>query len=306
VQQNVTTHNERKGEESMKKIIATLALVTVTLGGSAAFAGKDPATGVNGSWHDITALGLGASATYKPDNYDRVCIFCHTPHNAQSDSTGMNPLWSHKPSAFFPTAYSWAAPANQGITFNADPLIGPSRLCMSCHDGATAVDSHSAGGTHGLDNNGTTAMNASATGSYLDSLGFTNTRYFDQDGLNRTHPIGFKYSDAVTKRTITTGGVASQNELVDVPAAPTTKFIQTVTPGNPYNTYTYREKYIADGLYGADKYVTCASCHDVHNKNNSKNDAVYAGASPSGAFAGTGATHAGTGGTPNFFVWAPE
>jgi hypothetical protein len=244
----------------MKKMTAILAFSTLTMGAAAAYAGMAPATGINGSWHDITYLGNngGGGGAYSPDNYDRVCIFCHTPHNAQVDPFGLNPLWSHAPTTQSYTPYSWAAPANTTIGFNlADNLIGPSRLCMSCHDGATAVDSHGAAGTA---NNGGHLMSASGTASYADAVmvGQTNYRYFNQAGLNRTHPIGFLYSDAITARTIN----ATQNELVDVVAAPTTRFIQTVTPATgvqTYNTYTYRNKTVAEALYGG--YVTCASCH---------------------------------------------
>ena len=47
-------------------------------------------------------------------------------------------------------------------------------------------------------------------------------------------------------------------------------------------------KKISDTLYGG--YVTCASCHEVHNTRNAVNAAsIY-----SPTF------------TPNYFVWAPE
>ncbi len=68
---------------------------------------------------------------------EEVCIYCHTPHNANVDPADYGPLWNagvQTRTDFTP--YSSA-------TLDAvigDPLIGPSRLCISCHDGTIAVD----------------------------------------------------------------------------------------------------------------------------------------------------------------------
>ena len=127
----------------MKKLVSLLAIAALTaLGFSAALAGQSPATGVNGSMHDITYLGQAGSYGYSQDDFQRVCIFCHTPHNAQPNGAVPAPLWNHEASTVDLAPYTWAAPANLPIAFDVDPLIGPSRLCMGCHDGVTAVDKH--------------------------------------------------------------------------------------------------------------------------------------------------------------------
>jgi hypothetical protein len=252
----------------MKKLIAVLSFAVLTVG-AVANAGMTPRTGVNGSFHDITYLG-SQYGYYNQDDFQRVCIFCHTPHNAQVNA--LAPLWNHTMSALPPTqAYAWAAPANLAIGFAADYLVGPSRLCESCHDGVTAVDSHgpTAGvGTAQGNNNGNHA---------LASVG----RFFGEAQLATTHPIGFLYSEAMTNR---------PGELMD----PTTNFfIDTVPDGNTNPdtrnraTWTAGTKMINDTLYGG--YVTCASCHEVHNMNNAVNPAPISG-----------------GAAPNYFTWAPE
>lgn len=260
----------------VKKLISIFVVGALAAAASTAIAGTAPRTGVNGSFHDITYLGA-TIGSYNQDDYQRVCIFCHTPHNAQPATSGINaPLWNHDISTVNLTPYTWSAPANLPIAFNADPLVGPSRLCMSCHDGVTAVDSHGPDtgvGTAQGNNNGTNVL--TSVGRYIDNLSVT-------------HPIGFLYQDALDAR--------GTNEII----APTSNFIDRVpsaalaagadtTPANRVATgFTYTSKKISDTLYGG--YLTCASCHEVHNTNNSAND-------PSASNPAY---------TPNYYVWARE
>lgn len=69
-----------------------------------------------------------------PEN--RVCLPCHTPHNAKLDETGQGQvLWNHAITEQTFQMYTTSA-GHQG----RQPE-GPSKLCLSCHDGATALDS---------------------------------------------------------------------------------------------------------------------------------------------------------------------
>lgn len=221
-------------------VISTAAFATACT--YVAFAGMRPATGINGSFHDITYLGSDAGgAAFNQDDFQRVCIFCHTPHKSEWDRSHLGPLWNRQPSAVTLTPYEWVAPANLRIGMTADPLIGPSRLCMSCHDGIIAVDTHNAAGT---DNNGASVM----------STGISD--------LSVNHPIGFLYSDALTAR--------GTDQLVDPFSG--AYFIDKVIPATgaaTYNTYFYTDRRIADALYNG--YVTCCSCHEVHNNKNAIN-----------------------------------
>jgi hypothetical protein len=236
----------------MKKLVILLAFASITASASLALAGAAAKTGVNGSMHDINVAGGG---TYKGDQFQRVCAFCHTPHNALPSGLAPAPLWNHAQSTVTLAPYVWASPANSGIAINADPLIGPSRLCMGCHDGIAAVDSH---GSAGSFNGGNTPM----TASYTDALGNNSKRYITD--LTVTHPIGFKYADALAARN------SGTTELVQ----PTQGYIgdnQLLTLGTNFDTNTrgslsYSSKTIGDTLYSG--YLTCASCHDVHNSVN--------------------------------------
>jgi hypothetical protein len=264
----------------MKKLTTVLAFAVLTaLSATAAFAGALPGTGVNGSMHDITYMGV-AGGFYNQDRFQRVCIFCHTPHNAMTvGQTGgvPAPLWNHAVTSLVsPLPYQWAAPANLPINI-IDPLMGPTRLCLGCHDGQTAVDSH---GGAGQNNNGNHLMSGSKV----------------VNDFTITHPVGFLYDDALTVRNTD----PAKPELV--PA--TGFFIDRVLVGNAAvnnNTnetqraasgWTYTQKKIGDTLYSG--FMTCATCHEVHNYRNSTNDPAVDPTGTPTAF------------TPNYFVWARE
>jgi hypothetical protein len=240
-----------------RKIAAVLAVAALTIGSATiVFASQVPGTGVNGSMHDMNTYTGGT-----PDDMGRVCVFCHTPHNANmgGEAAGTYPLWNHTlPSTTGWASYVWATPLNSSLT--QDPMTGPSRLCMSCHDGATAPDQH----------NGSTGGNAAKAGtgplSGLKAIGLLGgTGGTGAKDLTDDHPIGFSYDDALTARNTT--GTGATLELADKTARFVTA-VGTSTTNNVYPTHTRAGKRaIQDVLFGG-SMMTCASCHEVHNKDN--------------------------------------
>ena len=124
---------------------------------------------------------------------DQICIFCHTPHSATADS----PLWSRPDPALgsFPLYNSplviagtlGGDPTGQVTRSqydNADPAAypnGASRLCLSCHDGVTAI---------GLLRDNTT----------INMLGGSTLNDFSSQAvidLSTSHPISFVYDSNV-------------------------------------------------------------------------------------------------------------
>ena len=242
----------------MKKLLAVVALSLLTA--TAAFAGTTAGTGVANSPHDMNAVtGL------TPDNQGRICAFCHTPHHAVDLAGQYNPLWSHQPTALdAATVTPYSSP-----TFDAeingsliDPLIGPSRLCMSCHDGAVAPDQHygGIGGTTG-------GRFASDDFAAYPLNGPKNIAVGLGGNFSNDHPIGFD----VNKSILTDGDATAGGIFDDI--ATTGRFLRgsLTRPGTG--------RIISLGLYkpdpaGAEQYMTCATCHDVHNKDNVPNDAA--------------------------------
>ncbi len=77
--------------------------------------------------HNLSVSGPG---NIKALTETRVCVFCHTPHNAAP----LTPLWNKQ---LEPVNYDVYASTSLHVT-PAQP-VGPSRLCLSCHDGTVAL-----------------------------------------------------------------------------------------------------------------------------------------------------------------------
>ena len=120
------------------------------------------------SSHNLSMSGPAAQAS---DDQDRVCVFCHTPHNG-----GTNVLWNRTN----PVAGDFTNNSKGGT------LTESSLKCLSCHDGATAVNSLVDGTTADF----TTAIGTGTvigTGAVLVGGGDFGT------DLTNDHPIGMDY-----------------------------------------------------------------------------------------------------------------
>lgn len=99
--------------------------------GAAAFAG-----GIVGTKHDFSSEAWSAG---------RICLPCHVPHDAKTDDDGSSMvLWSHSVTNETFLMYTGFASERPDRDQDEQPG-GPSKLCLSCHDGATAVDAFSGG-----------------------------------------------------------------------------------------------------------------------------------------------------------------
>lgn len=98
--------------------------------------------GVSNTRHNMTqrqASGGPSGAVMDPyrNDYGEVCVYCHTPHGANSNVT--LPLWNRTLRATTYTTY-----ASLGTSSMTQPVTQPgpnSIACLSCHDGQTAIDS---------------------------------------------------------------------------------------------------------------------------------------------------------------------
>jgi len=87
--------------------------------------------------HNLTMSYLGSTSImdFFRNNYTEVCVYCHTPHAANSQIDA--PLWNRTINTSQYTVYDKPRMLNQPI---GQP--GPNSLtCLSCHDGTIAVDS---------------------------------------------------------------------------------------------------------------------------------------------------------------------
>jgi len=156
-----------------------------------------------GSKHDL-------SVNYW-NNTRTVCGVCHSPHNASQDQLG-----NHQPSAVAPTPYSSPSFNTRGIAI-ADPYQGDTRACMGCHDGAVALEN---------------------SGSVTTGTNFITLANKISSNLKGSHPVGFQFSDALSKSPNLQPGLSTSNFF----------------PGGGT---------IASRLPGGT--MTCSTCHEVHD-----------------------------------------
>ncbi len=91
--------------------------------------------GIKGTKHDLSFYGPGSIKSTNPEE-DRVCVFCHTPHNAYP----AYPLWGHELTIVeYYTKYTSDTLVSYSSEAEAPPIDGVSRLCLSCHDGTVAL-----------------------------------------------------------------------------------------------------------------------------------------------------------------------
>jgi hypothetical protein len=225
----------------MKKILAAACLTTLVVASAGiANAGSAPASGIYQSPHDIRYAVPGIT-----DVQDRLCAFCHTPHHAL-DATG-GPLWSHAVSTQNPAAYSSPSFDTKGIPIN-DAYLGDTRLCMSCHDGTVAVDSYYGNTGSNYLSNGTNTV-------------FTNMPMLGTN-MSQNHPVGFDLLAVIAASPSGAGGSPNLNSNLSA---------SSTYLGNSNTSVTVGSRLFAG------QYMTCRTCHDVHNQKNSTQNSIKPG-----------------------------
>jgi predicted CXXCH cytochrome family protein len=230
-----------------------LMIAASVLGVSTAFAGS-----IAGSPHDLS--GNAALATDTADNGE-ICVYCHTPHAANTAFTGA-PLWNKGDAALTDYMMYGASVVNTagstiaGTSTAAKPA-SPSLACLSCHDGASAIDSivnapgsgmreYATAGVTDITEIGTTY--GGNIGGTVEDAGLTNgttttTTTTGNVNLSNDHPVSITYNEGRA------GLVATTTAL--------TGWIGASTVG--------------DLLRGAtNNQVECGSCHDPHNGGNTQ------------------------------------
>jgi len=223
-------------------------------------------TGIVGTYHDLSSTGVGSTYGIN-EKHNRICIFCHAPHNtltpADASGKGINyvPLWNHGDGSGHVTlATTWMMYGHGNVTIgdttdpnsntdmwgqawggNSGTTItqpgGVSILCLSCHDGSIAISAYGNFKGSAISSQDSTDTMKIASRAQIGTLNGSN-----QSNLSNHHPIGFVYQTAYN----------ADSEL----AASTTVLNGTMR--------------IKDVLYNAGNggQMECVTCHDVHNSKN--------------------------------------
>jgi predicted CXXCH cytochrome family protein len=216
-----------------------------------------PGAGIQNTVHDLSQSGNGMAIYNVVDNapdgtpLNRICVFCHAPHNSYRLSSAAGgsgpqapdaafdylPLWNHELQADIgyqmyengPGAPLGVPQASQAIANGMVPG-SVSLLCLSCHDGTVAANSYG---------------NGASGGTQVISSPYV----IGQDKyLGNHHPIGFNYD---------------QVALADPAVNPGEAGIRDAD-----STFLTPTSLIRDHLYNTTN-MECATCHSVHNTGNS-------------------------------------
>jgi predicted CXXCH cytochrome family protein len=197
-----------------------------------------------------------------------ICVFCHTPHGANSTAASQlrAPIWNRNLSQASYQLYDQVWSRSFEGKLNPGAPTGYSRLCLSCHDGTIALGAlRNAPGSGGFNLDptqnppiqmtyapGVTPPFPSGTIPEGSGSATGNTRRLGTD-LRNDHAISFVFDDAlasVDKELVFPGGepIRPANEAL---------YPSGIGPMRRYDGET-------QGVYDS---VQCTSCHNPHQVN---------------------------------------
>ncbi len=238
-------------------------------------------TGITNTKHNLST-GASAGQNRVTAGTDEICVFCHTPHGA--DTAAPAPLWNKSLGSIGGTGYTTYATLGSTTMDGAFATDGPggssvgsvSLACLSCHDGTQAMDNIiNAPGSGGYDATGggasgraytwdTATGRVNADGKLLNANGFIANL---DTNLSNDHPIGIQYCGGGQSTAAATGACVDKDFK-----APKNKVIgsNTVwwvdTAGGTENVREKSDMILYTRAFGTTTgpSVECASCHDPH------------------------------------------
>jgi len=203
------------------------------------------AVSIVNSPHNLSVSGPGS---IKSTTETQVCIFCHTPHNA--DPTA--PLWNRAAGSGANYTMPWSATLKAYPSAGAAPQPdGASKLCLTCHDGTIAL---------GSVRSRTSPISVSGGPTFVPG----QKGYLGTD-LSGSHPISFVYSDGLA-----VSNNAAGNMPLRMPSTlndPDVKLdsqgkIQCTTCHDPHDDRNYGGAGVPHFYAKPTWSGTCLTCHD--------------------------------------------
>lgn len=229
-----------KGGEKMKKMISGVMIMVAMCFAFVATANA----GIRNSKHDFSAGTSYSSFEIVGEN--RMCIFCHTPHNAQEAI----PLWNRSSTTTGYKLYTSSVTLTSATKASAIDSGNISYKCLTCHDGTVGIASGAV--------NGNVPTGADKTVASGD-VGFLDT------DLSNDHPIGFDYVAAAS-------GAANGDDYIRKIATATAngmKFYKDSTGTNQMecaschdvhnNAFPNAPRFLRTTIAGS---ALCLACHD--------------------------------------------
>lgn len=218
--------------------------------------------------------GPGPAGRNQVSDTAEVCVFCHTPHGADTNASA--PLWNKRLGAAGTPAgggtYTTYASLQTPSLDGAVAAVGSISLaCLSCHDGTQAMDNIiNAPGSGGLlaDGGGVDGRAYTWTGSTVNLAGrLTSGAGLIGTDLSNDHPIGIQYcGGGLTGAGTAITGTCRDSDFI----APLTQTINSnqvfwIETGGVGKQRTDMPLYVRPGeIVATGPLVECGSCHDPH------------------------------------------
>ena len=256
-----------------------VAIALVALG----VLGSAPAlAGIANTKHNLGSLSTGVN---KFNGTAEICVFCHTPHGA--DTSAAVPLWNRVLAA--PTTYqTYNSLGTSSLDGATAPVGSVSLACLSCHDGGQAlnvmINQPGSGGFNTGLPFGTVVPGGNLTTDGKLGPSATTISNLGTD-LRNDHPIGIQYGGGMPGNIAYPAGPVADGAFrdadfrgaqwsnlngndvwwVDTPG--------TGAAGTREKTDMQLYTRLAGGTSpvpgatGNQALVECASCHDPHSEN---------------------------------------
>lgn len=266
-------------KDIMTRLAGSMAIVLLIMGG---FGSQQALAGISTTKHNLGSTGVVGNNKF--DGTGEICVFCHTPHGA--DTSAAVPLWNRvlAAPATYTTYNSLGTSSLDGATA---PVGSVSLACLSCHDGTQAMNVMINQPGSGGYNAAGAALAGAWTGANqtLGKIGAGLITNIGQD-LKNDHPVGIQYGGGPKSGTVPAAGSTYDNTLFRDADFNATKsatlngqsvwWVDTSvgTAGSREKTdmQLYTRGPIAALASGgsttdAQPFVECASCHDPHSNN---------------------------------------
>ena len=211
--------------------MTTRIIALAILAAGSALAGTK--TSVVDSPHNLSVTGPGEIRSISET---RICIFCHSSHNASAEG----PLWNHQT-----TPAQFKTYDRSTMLSSAEAPNGATKLCLSCHDGTVAV-----GAVRGMSrevdmtNVGSSGAIPSGRKSNLGT------------DLSGTHPVSVKFDQrsAVMKQSLRWPPVDPQRQVgVDAEG-----YVQCTSCHDPHGSRSVKYPFWQKATFNE----VCQVCHD--------------------------------------------
>ncbi|HWP13305.1 MAG TPA: cytochrome c3 family protein [Ramlibacter sp.] len=214
----------------------------------------------------------GGTGVNKFSGTAEICVFCHTPHGA--DTSAAVPLWNRTlpAPASFQTYDSLGTSSLDGKVATVGSV---SIACLSCHDGVTSMSAVI--NAPGSGTSGDAAWQAGTWSGANQTAGKMAAGIITNLGtdLRNDHPIGIQYGGGGIK--VSTPTAATTDADFRAPAnasinGTTVWWVDTEATANNTRQKTDMALYTRPagsytGQTEAEPFVECASCHDPHTTN---------------------------------------